>query len=341
MRTTKFCLQLLGVVSCLALVGCPPTAKLSVSTTSLNFGTSGTSVEFTVHNSGSANTTLVFDVESDRPWLELDVVSGQSTGEDDPVTVTVTLNRDPDPAKADFNTGTITVTSSVGTEVITVAATPDYFTEAFEDDFDLENTTLIFTKNTDFGDDPSLDFYDAAIAKEVTSFVTAPAEGAHAIDFEFFGDPAFVPMPDATLELYGSTYDSFYVGSGGYVMFDNGTEAKAAATLEQHFDAPRISALGANLDPAQGFVSLLKTDDRIAVTYENMVDVDTGGVSNFQIELFFDGGVQITYLDIDALDSIAGLSAGDGLPSDFVETDLSAFNTGTVRTNTDSLKTGL
>jgi hypothetical protein len=294
-----------------------------------------------VHNSGSRNTTLVFEVESDRAWLELDVASGQSTGEDDPVTVTVTLNRDPDPAKADFNTGTITVTSSVGDAVITVGATPDYFTEEFEDDFDLENTTLIFTKNTEFGDDPSLDFYDAAIAKEVTSFITAPAEEAHAIDFEFFGDPAMVPLPDATLELYGFTYDSFYVGSGGYVMFDNGTDAKAAATLEEHFDAPRISALGANLDPAQGFVSLVKTDDRIAVTYENMVEMDTGGVSSFQIELFFDGDIQITYLDIDALDTIAGLSAGEGLPTDFLETDLSAFNSGTVRVNTESLETGL
>ncbi|MDP7639770.1 MAG: hypothetical protein QGG73_08655, partial [Candidatus Hydrogenedentes bacterium] len=148
MREMSMCLKLLAVASCLTLLGCPRAARLSVSETSHNFGTAGTTFQFTVSNSGSRGTTLVFDVAADRAWLELDVTGGESTGEDDPVMVTVTLNRDPAASKIDFNTGTVTVTSSVGDKEISITATPDYFTEVFEGDFDLENTTLIFTEDS-------------------------------------------------------------------------------------------------------------------------------------------------------------------------------------------------
>ena len=333
------CLKLLAVASCLTLVGCPRVARLSVSETSHNFGTAGTSFQFDVYNSGSRNSTLVFSVASDRAWIELDVEGGQSTGEDDRFTVTVTLNRDPAAPKADFSSGTVTIVSSVGNRAIAITGTPEYFTEVFEGDFDLEYTTLIFTEDARFDPDPALNFYDAAQA-EAADFVTDPGNGL-ILDFESLGDPvAAGTLGDALLQFYGLTYDSFLVGSGGYVIFDDGTQAKGASTLEEHFAAPRVSALGANLDPAQGTVSFVQSDDRIAITYQNMVEVGTGSVNNFQIELFFDGGIQITYLDIGAMDAIAGISIGEGLPADFVESDLSGFNTGAVRT-TDSLKTRL
>jgi hypothetical protein len=332
------CLKLLAVASCLTLLGCPRAARLSVSETSHNFGTAGTTFQFTVSNSGSRGTTLVFDVAADRAWLELDVTGGESTGEDDPVMVTVTLNRDPAASKIDFNTGTVTVTSSVGDKEISITATPDYFTEVFEGDFDLENTTLIFTEDSRFDPDPALNFYDAMHA-DAAEFVTDP-EGGTIIDFDgnANGDPATVPLFfNETLDFYGVVYDTVYVGSGGYVAFDNGTAPETAGTLEEHFAAPEVSALGTGLDPAQGTVSVLQSADRLAVTYEDMVEVGLDSVSNFQIELFFEGGVQVTYLDVGATDAIAGLSIGEGLPTDFVETD---FNSDTIHT-TESLRSQL
>src|SRR5262249_28364840 len=40
--------------------------------------------------------------------------------------------------------------------------------------------------------------------------------------------------------------------------------------------------------------------------------------NSFQLELFFDGRVRLTYLGIDTPRALVGLSAGGGLPSDFV-----------------------
>jgi hypothetical protein len=48
-----------------------------------------------------------------------------------------------------------------------------------------------------------------------------------------------------------------------------------------------------------------------------------GGPSTFQIEMFFDGRIRLSFLTIGASWCIVGLSAGEGLPPDFVESDLS------------------
>jgi len=47
----------------------------------------------------------------------------------------------------------------------------------------------------------------------------------------------------------------------------------------------------------------------------------SAGANSFQIELFFDGRIHLTYLAMTAQDGIVGLSAGAGLPSDFSEYD--------------------
>lgn len=322
MRNMSLCLKLMAIASCVALVGCPK-PKLTVSETSHNFGTAGTTFEFTVENSGRGRTNLEFELATNRAWLEIDVIDGELGREDDPVTITVTLNRDPVAPKADFNMGAVLITSNGGNAEISITATPEYFTEVFEGDFDLENMTLIFTEDARFDPEPALNFYDLTIA-DATGFVTDPG-GGNVIDFDSLGDPAAVsPLGDKLLEFYGLTYDKLYVGSGGYVGFSNDTAPKAASTLEEHFSAPRISALGADLDPMQGNVSLVQSDDRIAITFENMVEVGASSANNFQIEVFFDGHVQVTYLDIGAMDAIAGLSFGEGLPEDFAESDLNS-----------------
>ncbi len=44
-----------------------------------------------------------------------------------------------------------------------------------------------------------------------------------------------------------------------------------------------------------------------------------------QIELRWSGAIRITWLSIGVQDAIVGLSAGGGVPADFVPSDLSAF----------------
>ena len=76
---------------------------------------------------------------------------------------------------------------------------------------------------------------------------------------------------------------------------------------------PRISALFDDLNPsAGGTVSWKQLADRAAVTWENVPQYYDEGANTFQIELFFDGTITISYLGISDTEAITGLSEGEG-----------------------------
>jgi hypothetical protein len=55
--------------------------------------------------------------------------------------------------------------------------------------------------------------------------------------------------------------------------------------------------------------------------------LDFGGLAivDFQIELFFDGRIRITHLGLGSSGGLIGLSRGQGVPADFVESDFTAY----------------
>jgi hypothetical protein len=61
------------------------------------------------------------------------------------------------------------------------------------------------------------------------------------------------------------------------------------------------------------------------VTYENIPEFSLFNSNSFQIEMFYDGKIRITYLDIAAGDGLIGLSEGYGFPLYFVESDMSEY----------------
>ena len=75
-------------------------------------------------------------------------------------------------------------------------------------------------------------------------------------------------------------------------------------TLAAHFSLLRIAALFDDLDPAAG-----------QVTWQGVPESAIANANSFQIELFFDGRIRITWLGSAATDSRAGLSRGTGLPN--------------------------
>jgi len=85
-------------------VAASPTISLNKS--SLNFGTSGTSGNFTISNSGGG--TLNWSVSDNRAWISVSPTSGQNSG-----TVTVTVNRSG--LSAGTYAGTITVSDANAT----------------------------------------------------------------------------------------------------------------------------------------------------------------------------------------------------------------------------------
>lgn len=192
----------------------------------------------------------------------------------------------------------------------------EYFTEEFGSGFDLGYFAISFIP------DGSGDHYRMC-GEEATEFPTDPNGGTVLNPGEDGYEQVFLDFSQ-TVELYGLGYTDFYVGSNGYVTFGSG-DGTWDESLANHFDRPRISLLFDDFSPQNGgTVSWKQLADRAVVTYENVPEYSDVGSNSFQVEMFYGGEIHITWLSMTADDGIVGLSAGDGLPDDYIESDLSA-----------------
>ena len=205
---------------------------------------------------------------------------------------------------------------------------PDYFTELFDTSpNDLSYQMLTFTPNG------SSSFYKANI--DLTNAFPSSDSGT-VLDL---GDDGSVPVSltgGSQVSLYGVSYTSFYVGGNGYITFEI-EDTEWRESFGNHFRLPRISALSDDLDSSSkggGTVTWSQLADRVVVTFLNVPEYGVVNQNSFQYELFFNGVIRLTYLAIAAQDGLSGLSRGTGVPSDFVESDLSSYGPST---NPDAL----
>jgi hypothetical protein len=221
------------------------------------------------------------------------------------------------PATALFSNGT---SSAVLPRQLTLrVGLPDSFTETF----DASPIDLAFQMFT-FTPDGSYNFYSAC-HQNITSFPTDPTGGTAVSP----GDDGFsqvVLSGGSTVAIYGTRLGVFYIGSNGYITMNSGDSAYTPS-LTAHFNRPRVSALFRDLDPSTGgTISWKQLADRVAVTFQGVpIYAAPSRVNSFQIELFFDGRIRISYLAIGALDGLAGLSAGTGVPANFEQSDLTSY----------------
>jgi len=209
----------------------------------------------------------------------------------------------------------------------TTPEVPDRFTELFDtSDNDLDNRTIQFFPSA------GIDRY-VACSFPISALPTDPAGGTPITTWTSgTGDDGYFTLAVGggnTVKLYGTSYSTLYIGTNGYVTFGAG-ETTFSETLAAHFARPRIAALFDDLEPRDGgTVSYQIMGDRVVVTWLNVPEYTSGtggeNPNTCQIEMFYDGRLSISYLDIDATDGLAGLSEGLGIPSDFFETDLSAL----------------
>ncbi len=132
----------------------------------------------------------------------------------------------------------------------------------------------------------------------------------------------------ATVPFFGNPYGVLFVNANGNVSFESG-DVNWRATAQAHFSKKRISMFLADLNPARrGAVSFVQLSDRAVVTFQNVPSYSSGGLyppenaHTFQLELMFDGVIRITWLELFAVDAVAGLSRGAGVPSDFESINL-------------------
>ncbi|MGA2093735.1 MAG: S8 family serine peptidase, partial [Sedimentisphaerales bacterium] len=202
----------------------------------------------------------------------------------------------------------------------TISENPaDYFTELFNSyarTFDLSNKSLMLTP------DESASRYSACI-KPITELPIDPA-GSEILTMAD-DDSQLVTLGTFGVPFYGTSYSSFYVGSNGYITFGSPDYAYLE-NAANHFIMKRIAGLFRDLDPeTQGDVSVKRLDDRIAVTWQNVPEYGETIGNTFQIELFADGRIRLSWLNIAASLGLVGISQGRGQPPDYLNSNLSNY----------------
>ncbi len=192
---------------------------------------------------------------------------------------------------------------------------PDDYTTVFDaNDFNLAFTTLTFTP------DASTNFYRVC-RQPAGAFPTDPTGGTVVV----LGDDTYLPVSltgGAEVFIYGQHSGLFYIGANGHLTLTAGHTDFFYSELSVYFERARISALYTDLDPsAGGKVSWRRLGDRVAVTYQAVREFGVNNTNNFQIEMFFNGIIRITWLKIDADNAVVGLSRGSGVPGGFVESE--------------------
>jgi hypothetical protein len=195
----------------------------------------------------------------------------------------------------------------------------DSHAQQFSDDdvFDLSNKAIMFIPA---GDGIS---YGACL-REISRLPTEPFGGS----IVWLGDDncTLINLTDQKmLSIYGSTFASFYVTSNGYITFSKG-DYDGGESFSDHFNTKRISCLFNNFDPsAGGMVTWQQLSDRVVVTWQGIPELGRGNSNTFQVEMYFDGRIQLAWLGVESKEGLVGLSEGLGLPTDFQETNLSAY----------------
>lgn len=192
----------------------------------------------------------------------------------------------------------------------------DYFTEAFDtSSIDLDFSSYIFTPTTGRN----------RYAVQRTTITSFPVDVSAGAPLSIANDGSVsIQLPRSFL-FFGQSYSRVFVNANGNLTFSAASAAWGTGITE-HFQIPRISMLMTDLVPSSGIVRQYSLTDRMVITFVDVSRYGSTTKSSFQVELFYDGRVRLSYLDIGETHGIVGLSDGAGLQQDFLESDFSAYN---------------
>lgn len=270
---------------------------------------------YTLANGGTNQ--VVWAARKSAGWFDLSAASGVIPVGGDPVSVALTLKDTANDLPVGNYSDTVTFTNSVtgrsqSRRVLLRVSQRDYFTQHFADqDNDLSFQSFTFTP------DGSPSFYSVC-REEVREFPTDPS-AATVLTLDDLEGGKLSLSDGARVLLYGAHYDGFYVSEGGYLTFTQ-PASDFFASLAAHFSLPRVSMLFDLLDASEeGVISWIQLPDRVAVTFENVPTFFEITRNSFQVELFFDGRIRLSYLEVGTTGGLVGLSEGKGEAEDFLE----------------------
>ncbi len=297
-----------------AAVDCTPPTISNVE--ALNVGPRSATVRFNTNE--PARATVHYGLSCDN----LDLVASVATFSTTP---TVTLNQVLDDLTYYYS---VEATDEAGNTIasnnggacysFTTPDVPDYFTELFTSNNDLDYHSIEFTPN------------GSGYTGCAYPILNLPVDPNGGISIAFTQDDQFktINLPTGqTVPFFGGAYPRLYVSSNGFLTFGDG-DTTAVETVAAHFSRRRVAALFDDLSPqvSQARTTYKLLEDRIAITFWNVPENGTTNSNTFQIELFFGGLIRLSYLGIAANDGLTGLARGTGTPSDFYMSDLTTLD---------------
>ena len=199
----------------------------------------------------------------------------------------------------------------------------DYYSELFaESDLDVQHGTLTLIP------DDSLGGYAAHFARNLFRLPDDPI-GHTPVTLDDDSSIS-VPLADGkSFVVYGDAYPALNIGSNGYIDVGAGN-TNPSASFQEHFARAGISALRMDLDPSSqdgaGKILWNQYPDHFTVTWLGVQEWDKPGLLNTaQAQLYFDGRIVLSWLELDSKKGLIGISRGLGEPEEYRSSDLSAY----------------
>ncbi len=128
----------------------------------------------------------------------------------------------------------------------------------------------------------------------------------------FDDDSIEVPLP-FSFPFCGTSYDSVFVGSNGYLTFGAPETFFVESVGEMLADPPRIAPLFVDLNPAlDGVVDASVVGPDFVVTFSGVPEFSVGGSNNFAVTLRPDGTFNMSYGLVTASGGLVGRTMGSG-----------------------------
>ncbi len=281
--------------------------------------------EYELHN--SSPTEVDWSVSGLEDWLEISPSFGSlAAGATQNITITINEQATETLETGEYRSELIFIDNVYGKtlqlDIQLAVGLSDNLTELFDtrdgDNFDLSYKTITFT--------PEVGQFKYRTCLTEAGKLDEDTANATLVSMSD-DDYKEISIGGSYLSLFGKVYDKLYVGSNGYLTFDE-PDTEYDETISNHFSQPRISALFDDLDPSisGSEVSYEVSDEKLTITFLNVPQTYSALGNTFQYQLYFDGVIKITWLNIASVDALVGISDGQPRSSNINESNFSDYS---------------
>lgn len=120
-----------------------------------------------------------------------------------------------------------------------------------------------------------------------------------------------VTLLEAPFTFFGTTYETIFIGTNGYITFTRGDATSRSSTTALAASVPRIAPLWADLEViTSGAIYYNRLNGHHLISWEGAVQPGFSGISTFQALLYDDGRIAFAYKKVKAQAALTGISPG-------------------------------